>query len=112
MITTLIVALALAAQTPETDFEYPPPGNYRHPFKVEERYDRFRDATTLKVDLGVVLRPPGGGSYLELKVYQSYKGQGRLGRSGSPTLYFAYHSENGWRYLQSHQIILLLDGDQ
>ena len=54
----MIAALFLShndSRHPERERDdYPPPGNYPHNFEISQKYDKFRNRTTLHLDLGVV----------------------------------------------------------
>ena len=89
---------------------YPPPGRYAHDRKITESYDRFRDQTTLKLDLEVVRHDKDND--LEIKLFHDYKGEGRSKPDGRPSLMFTNEGRDGWRYLKYHPITLIVDGER
>jgi hypothetical protein len=107
MFTTLFLAtMFLGSQDVKED--YPPPGNYPHNFEISQKYDKFRNRTTLHLDLGVVWR--NEKNKLELNVYQSFNGEGRTDPNGVPSLMFLNVGHDGWRYLSFHPITFMVDG--
>lgn len=107
MFTTLfLTAMILGSQDVKED--YPLPGNYPHNFEISQKYDKFRNRTTLHLDLGVVWR--NEKNKLELNVYQSFNGEGRTDPNGVPGLQFTNVGHDGWRYLSFHPITFLVDG--
>ncbi len=107
MFTTLFLA-AMVLGPQEVKEEYPPLGNYPHSFEIRQKYDRFRDITTLEMDFGTVWSDDQ--NKLELKVDQYYKGEGRAKPVGDPAFRFLNTGRDGWRYLKYHPIIFIADG--
>jgi len=107
----MIAALFLSTMilgTQNVRDDYPPPGNYPHNFEISQKYDKFRNDTTLHLDLGVVWR--NEKNKLELDVYQDFDGEGRTEPDGVPRLQFTNFGDAGWRYLRLHPINFLVDG--
>ena len=107
MFTTLFLA-AMVLGSQDVKEEYPPPGSYPHPFKIQQEYDRFRDITTLEMDFGTVWSDDQ--NKLELEVRQIYEGEGRVKPVGDPDFRFLNTGRDGWRYLKYHPIIFIADG--
>ncbi|MGZ3414712.1 MAG: hypothetical protein ACXWNX_14025 [Isosphaeraceae bacterium] len=104
----MIAALFLSTMilgTQNVRDDYPPPGNYPHNFEISQKYDKFRNDTTLHLDLGVVWRNEKNN--LELDVYQDFDGEGRTEPDGVPRLQFTNFGDAGWRYLRLHPIKFL-----
>ena len=107
MFTTLfLAAMFLGSQDVKED--YPPPGNYPHNFEISEKYDKFENTTSLKLDLGVVWK--NAENKLKLYVYEVFEGEGRSKPDGPPRLSFMNIGYGGWRYLDFHPITFLVDG--
>jgi hypothetical protein len=104
----LIVVVSLGYQANKSD--YPPPGSYPHTCEISEEYEKFHNITTLNVRLGVVWS--NGQNKLEIQVYQSFEGEGRTKPLGSPRLMMVNHGEDGWRYLDYHPVVFLVDGER
>ncbi len=104
----LIVAASVGYQM--KDSELPPPGDYRHDFEISQEYDKFKDQTILRLELGVVWK--NSDNKMELDVFQRFKGIGRGTQDGLARLFFSSVGHDGWRYLQHHPIVFLVDGDR
>jgi hypothetical protein len=108
----LIAAITLGFQTDKAEkpSEYPPPGDYQHSFEISEKYDKFRDTTTLKLAWGKVWGDRS--NELELEVTQLFRGSDRTGRVGLPSFRFVNDGRDSWRYLTHHPIIFLVDEER
>jgi hypothetical protein len=75
-------------------------------YRFEETYDRFEDRTTLRLELGDIIK--GGNYKVDLTLFRFDKG--RLRTKGRVELKFLCDSSDGWRYLRHHPLDLLVDG--
>lgn len=88
--------------------EYPRLRDYRHPYKIEEKYDKFRDDTALWLRYETMYY---GNKYdLELNVIRHSPGRKRT--KGGVDFYFCNDSRDGWKYLKYHTVIFLVDGER
>ena len=78
--------------------------------EFEQRYDRFKDYTSLKVDLGRVFKD--SRHEVELSFHRTFRGEGRSAKGGTPRMCFNSDSNEGWVYLDYHPITLLVDGER
>jgi hypothetical protein len=104
----LIAAISLICQVEKGDF--PPPEDYRHSFEISQKYDNFRDRTTFALDYGKVWS--NARNELEMQLLQWFDGEGRDGKSSDTRVRFMNEGRDGWRYLEYHPIIFLVDGER
>jgi hypothetical protein len=72
----------------------------------EETYDRFKDTTTLRLGLGVIIK--GEDYKVDMNLFRFDKGRERT--KGQVGLNILCDSSDGWRYLSHHPLNLLVDG--
>jgi hypothetical protein len=78
--------------------------------EFEQRYDRFKDYTSLELDLGQVIR--GSNHEVKLAFIKTFNGEGRKAKSSPARLMFHSDSSDGWVYLDHHPVTLLVDGER
>ncbi len=109
MVATVVLSTAiLVAQIRKLD--YPPPGDYPHSFGISQKYDKFRNATNLELDLERVWRDPQ--NELKLSVFQFFEGDDLAKPVDFPLFRFVNRGSNGWRYLDDHSVFFLVDGER
>ncbi len=108
MFGTMLVSAAISLTVLGDEIDFPPPGDYRHNFEITQKYDKFKDYTTLEMDLGRVWSD--SDNKLELKVVQFFHGEGRAKPGDPPFLRFLNTGTDGWRYLTHHPVTFLVDG--
>jgi hypothetical protein len=106
--TALLSVLAVCSQSDSSAF--PPPSDYRHDFEISQEYDKFRDATTLKLDFGEVWR--NRDNKLKLQLTQYFKGNGRQEPFGDSQFRLLNVGDDGWRYLDHHPVTFLVDSER
>jgi hypothetical protein len=90
---------------------FPPRGQYAHRLKIAPRYDRFLNETQVWVQrfrLGIKRSWPDA---IFFQAAFGFKGTQMLGVPGNVVLVFDSwrFTEQGWRYLKNHRLVLLLD---
>lgn len=76
--------------------------------EFEQRYDRFKDYTSLSLELGRVIK--GLHHEVVMSFHQTYRGEGRSERVGPARLRFYSDSDDSWVYLEHRPVTLLVDG--
>ncbi len=78
--------------------------------RFEQRYDRFKDYTSLSLELGTVIQGPH--HEVALSLHQTFRGEGRNSTVGSTRLRFYSDSDDGWVYLDYRPVTFLVDGER
>jgi hypothetical protein len=104
----LLAATAFVCQL--TAAELPRPEIYDHDFEISQEYDKFKNETALKLNLGNVRTDRSNA--LGLRVFQDFTGEGRETQRDLPGFQFVNRGLDGWRYLRFHPITFLADGER
>jgi hypothetical protein len=73
---------------------------------IETKYDKFRDYTAYRMDLGKTEDEDDGGHDFSLSAHHKGEERKALGESDSVTL-LVYHYGPRWLYLQQHDVIMM-----
>jgi hypothetical protein len=79
-------------------------------YDIIQKYNRFNDATTLSLDIGIVWHD--GENSLELDFDQFYFGTGRSRPMGGPSFRLFNRGRKGWHYLDYHPVSMIVDGER
>jgi hypothetical protein len=94
-----------APATPEGNTSIPPRGKYKHNYTITEEFDRFKEATVVKL-LPVLGGPRGKVNNLLV----SYSYEGKVPAVPSTVNFTLASQADSWMYLKCYDLSWLLDG--
>lgn len=104
----IFAILAACGQTPQSSpsskskVQLPPRGEYRHPYKIDYKYDKFKDFSAMQLDDMIISKD------LKLNAYFLYKGNDMKVTPPLVHLRFLSKSTN-WKYLDHSSLDLILN---